>query len=99
MNLMSLSLGPLRSGSLSDDAETCVSSKMGWNVAPFIADNIAVNLLEFCGARDLESVDQLQRELDLTRVAGGLADFSEAGPIENIGGQTHGDDVEEIEEL
>jgi hypothetical protein len=54
INLMSLSLGPLRSGSLSDDAETCVASKMGWNVAPFIADTIAVNLLELCGARDLD---------------------------------------------
>ena len=42
------------------------------------------------------SIDQLERELYLAGVAGGLADLAEAGTGENVGGQAHGDDVEEV---
>src|ERR1035437_6983860 len=54
-----------------------------------------------CRARQTsgQSVDQLERELDLPRVAGGLADLAKTGAVENVGGQAHGDDVEEVEEL
>src|ERR1035438_8406869 len=45
------------------------------------------------------SVDQFKRELYLTGTAGGLADLTEAGAGEYVGGRTHVDDIEEVEEL
>ena len=45
------------------------------------------------------SINELQRELDLARVAGGFADFAKPGPGYDIRGQTHIDNVEEVEEL
>src|ERR1035438_6691154 len=38
------------------------------------------------------SIDQLERKLYLAGVAGGLADLTEAGASENVGGKTHADD-------
>jgi hypothetical protein len=45
------------------------------------------------------TVDELEGELDLAGVAGGFADLAEAGAVEDVGGQAHVDDVEEVEEL
>jgi len=51
--------------------------------------------MRFCGC----SIDEFERELNLTRCASGPADFAEARAAENIRGQAHIHDVEEIEEL
>ena len=45
------------------------------------------------------SVDQLQGKLDLARVASRFANYSKAGAVEDIRRKSHGDDVEQVEEL
>src|ERR1035438_10362339 len=45
------------------------------------------------------SIDQFKRELYLTGTAGGLADLTEAGAGEYVGGRAHVDDIEEVEKL
>ena len=47
----------------------------------------------------MASIENLQRELNLPRGSGGSADLAEAGGEDGVGGQSHVDDVEEVEEL
>ena len=50
-------------------------------------------------SRSRSLIDEFERELNLPRVTGSLADFAKTGSVENIRRQAHVDDIEQVEEL